>query len=275
MWSPQRLIDRAVDLLVAPLQSLSPAWSLGLFAALLALFMLLTFRYTSSQARIRQTKNRIKAHVLELWLFRHDMRAVLSAQVRILRLNARYLGLAMVPMIVMAVPVTLVLVSLEGWFGYRPLRPGEAAVVAVRASDKSAERITEGASLTSGEGLAVETPALRIPETREVDWRVRAQRGGVHQLSVDVPGSPVHKQVIVSDGLARVAPARVSSMWWQALTNTGEPPVPREAGIESIEIRYPARTIRLFGWELHWLVYMVALSFALALVLRRPLGVEL
>ena len=52
---------------------------------LTALLMLFVFQLTSNQAGIRRAKDRIKAHLLELRLFKDNMRVTLWAQGGILR----------------------------------------------------------------------------------------------------------------------------------------------------------------------------------------------
>lgn len=251
---------------------MAPYWPLTGLALIVAVGTLLVVGRLSNQVRIATTKNLIKAHLLELWLFRDDVRTVLSAQVSILRLNARYLALTMKPMVVLLLPLTLVVALLEPWFGMRPLRPGESVIVSLRAVDGAA---AAGASLSAGDGVVVETPPLRIPAANEIDWRIRVLRSGVHKVSIEVGGQTLDKQIVASERLARVTPLRTASPFWQAFLNPAEPGIPASSIIEQIDVHYPARTVDLFGWRMHWLVYFVAACFLFVLALRRPLGVEI
>lgn len=279
-----QLISSVFDLIMAPFQSMPLLWTLSLFSLLAGLLMLLIFRYTSNQQRIRETKNGIKAHLLELWLFRDDPRIMISAQWQLLRLNGRYMKLALKPMIVMIVPMALILISLEGWFGYRPLQPGEAVIVSVQVSDGEIG-LLERASLRASNGVMVETPPLRIPLTKEVDWRIQANGPGIHKVSVDLSGLPtaqaaqagrhLEKQVVVTQGLARVSSSRLSSEFWQTLLYPSEPPIPKQLGIQRIDIHYPARSIKIFHWETHWLVVFFVLSIVFAFAFKRIFRVEI
>lgn len=269
-----QLISSVFDLIMAPFQSMPPLWALSLFSLLAGLLMLLIFRYTSNQQRIRETKNGIKAHLLELWLFRDDPRIMISAQWQLLRLNGRYMKLALQPMIVMIVPMALILIFLEGWFGYRPLQPGEAVIVSVQVSDGEIG-LLERASLRASNGVVVETPPLRIPLTKEVDWRIQANGPGIHKVSVDLSGRHLEKQVVVTQGLARVSSSRLSSEFWQTLLYPSEPPIPKQLGIQRIDIHYPARSIKIFHWETHWLVVFFVLSIVFAFAFKRAFRVEM
>lgn len=270
----QMLVGTFFDVILSPFQGISPVWSLGLFSLLAGLLILGTFRYISDQQHIRETKNTIKAHILALWLFRDDLRTMLSAQGQILRLNARYLKLVVKPTLVLIVPITLMIVSLEGWFGYRPLRSGEVAIVAVHVRDGEAG-LLERASLEANGALAVETPALRIPREGEVNWRIRPHKLGTYKVSVDLSGRRLEKKIVVSRGRARVSPSRLSSKFWQGLLYPDEPSIPQSTGVERIDIRYPESPIKLFHWKIHWLVYFFVLSIVFAVALKRIFRVEL
>ena len=49
---------------------------------------------------------------------------------------------------------------------------------------------------------------------------------------------------------------------------------PGGAPISAIRIDYPESDVRIFGRSMHWLVMYTVLSITFAVVLRRPLGVE-
>jgi len=274
MDSLQLLPSKLIELALSPFESISPLWVLSLVSVMTGLLMLLIFRYTSDQQRIRETKNAIKAHLLELWLFRDDLRIMLSAQGQILRLNGRYLRLAMKPMMFLILPVALLLISLEAWFGYRPLRPGEVVIVSMRVSDGKIE-LLERASLEVNGGLTVETPPLRIPLAKEVDWRIRATAVGTHTLQVKVLNHTVEKPLVVSDKLIPVSPRRVLDSFWNKLLNPMEPPIPSDSPVEQIAVHYPARKIEVFGWEMHWIAIFFIISVVSVLSLKGLFRVEL
>jgi hypothetical protein len=268
----QLLIAGALDGPLTLLASVPPVWMVTALALLVAVPMLLVVRALTDQGRVRATKNAIKAHLLELWLFRDDTRIVMGAQGRILRLNGRYVLLTLRPFLVLAIPMALLLIPLEGWFGLRPLRPGDTAMVAVAAGRPGA---AANAAIAVSDGLVVETPALRIPSTGEIDWRIRALRPGVHTVWIEVDGRRLEKQVVVGQGLASVSPARISAASWETVLYPAEPPLPREAGIDRIEVGYPPRWVAIFGFEMHWLIYFVIASLGFMFALRRPLRVEI
>jgi len=257
-----------------PFLSTSPWWALGVVSLVTGFLMVLIFRYTSNQQGIRDTKNVIKAHVLELWLFRDDPRIMLSAQGQLLRLQVRYLRLAAIPMLALMVPVGLLLLSLDGWFGYRPLHAGETAIVSVqlRAGEPG---LLERASMEAEAGVTIETPPLRIMQAQEVDWRIRAITSGAHTLWVNLDRHKVEKTVMVSDQLVHVAPQRIQGAFWKTFLHPGERPIPEDSPVQQIEVHYPARAMTIFGWDMHWIVVFFILSIFCGFALKGLLRVEL
>ena len=260
MWYFNLTFNSFFDLLLIPFRSLHPLWSLSILSLLMGILMLMIYRYTSNQKEIKETKNRIKAHLLEIRLFKDDFGILLSAQKNILLYNTKYMMHALKPMLFMIVPVAIILIHLDGWFGYRPLTIGESTAVSVKVSGQEVG-IFSDIVLEVDRGLVIETPALRIPELSEITWRVRAKELGQYNVIIKVSGHPFTKRVVVSDrGLTRVSPRVVASSLWEMFLNPGEKPLPENSFVKQIEVYYPDRLIGIFGWEIHWIVIFFVLS---------------
>ena len=112
-----------------------PGWlSATLVASVTGALLLLIFKYTSNQAAIKRVRNDIDANLFALKLFKDATPVVLAAQAAMIWGAFRLFVLAIVPMLVMMVPVLLMLGQLSLWYQHRPLRVGEEAVVALKLS---------------------------------------------------------------------------------------------------------------------------------------------
>lgn len=267
-------LSRVFDLLLSPFGSLNPVWPLIVFSLITGIVMLIIFRYTSDQKGIKAAKDKIRAYLYEIRLFKDDLRIQLSAQKNILIHNFRYMKHALKPMLFMIIPVVIILVQLEGWFGYRPLKLGESAIVSVNFSAGETNALPE-VSIQADKGIIVETPPLRIPTEKEVSWRVRANEIGEHDLRFNVSGNTFDKRIIVSDGqLTRVSRV-VASGFWDTFLNPGEEPIAKNSFMNKIEVDYPSRSIGVFGWQVHWLVVFFILSIVFGFVFKGLLKVEI
>jgi uncharacterized membrane protein (DUF106 family) len=269
-------LSRFFDLLFKPFQSFDPLWALLFFSLVTGIIMLLIFRYTSDQKRIKEAKDRIKAHLLEIRIFKDDLRIQLSAQKDILRHNLTYMKYALKPMLFMIIPVVIILLQLDSWFGYRPLQPGQSAVVSVKLADNISAEALSNISIQSPEkGLLIETPPLRIPAEGEVNWRVRANDPGEHNLTFMVSGNTFQKRVIVSDGRFDRVSRIIASGFWDTFLNPGEESIGNNPLMKKIEVNYPSRSIEIFGRHVHWLVVFFISSIVFGFAFKGLFKVEI
>ncbi len=244
-------------------------------AGLTAAGSLVVFKHTSNQEKIRAAKGPLKAHLLGILLFRHDLRQVFRALGLALLTSLANLRFLVVPMLVMIVPLVLLFIQFDARLSSRGFRPGETAVLRVLVKPG---RSLDDVSLQPGEGIAVETPGVRVSSVRtglhEVDFRLRAVKEGVHALTVRAGGLSVEKRITVGGRRPLLSPVRTGGGFLDAVLNPGEPPLPPAASLSSVEISYPPVTYAFLGidWA-WWTLFLVFLVVALY-VLKAPLGVD-
>jgi uncharacterized membrane protein (DUF106 family) len=269
------ILGRVFDLLLLPFRSLNP-WAGMVFISLLTgLLMLVIYRFTSNQSGIRRVKDKIKAHLLELRLFKDNMGVTMRAQGQILRANLRYLALNLRPLVVMIVPLILILAQLNLWFGSEPLAVGQPAILKVRLQPDVDVLGTEF-SLESPPEITIETPPLRIEEPREVDWRFKPTAAGRFELTVR-SGDKRYLKTVVVEGrrLEKVSALKVNRGLLDEVLYPGEKALPGESRIKTIEVFHPARRLPLFGLRLHWLLAYLGLSIIFGFALKKPFRVEI
>lgn len=258
--------------LLAPIGVL-PGWlSATIVAAATGVLLLAVFKYTSNQGAIHRARSRIDANLLALKLFKDSARVALGAQGRILGGAGRLFVLAIVPMLVMAVPVTLLLGQLALWYEARPLHVGEESVVTL-ALGGDAGSPWPSVRLEPDEAVEVVAGPVRVRSRREVCWNLKALRPGVHRLTFRVDDRPVTKELAIGDGFLRVSAERPG---WEAssiLMNPREEPFRPGEPVRSIAIAYPGRSSWTSGSGT-WLVYWFVVSMIAALCLRRTMDVK-
>jgi hypothetical protein len=274
IWSFNRAASGLFGIIVKPLGTINPLWSLTLFSLVIGIIALVIFRYTSEQQKIRESKNKIRANIYELSLFKDELSIVLSSQKNIFIYNLRYMKYAVKPMLFMMIPFALILIQMESWYGHRPLRPNEQAIVSLKLRDGS-DKLPD-VKLSSGSGIAIETPPLRIPDQKEIDWRIRAKEPGTHDLIFNLAGDEVRQKVIVSDkGLFQISPVASVSGIWNTLLNPAQKPLPKNSPAEQITIDYPAGSVGVLKWHVHWLVVVFVLSIVFGFALKGFFRVEI
>jgi hypothetical protein len=276
MWYVNSVLSYLFDLVMTPFQPLNPLLSLFFFSLLTGIFMLLVFRYTSDQKGIKETKDKIKAYLLEIRIFKDNLSIQLSAQKKLLIYNAIYMKHAIRPVLFMIVPVAIVIIQMDAWYGRRPLRPGDSTIVSIQVSDEGRSKLLSNTSIEVEKGMTVEKPSLRIFETGELDRTIRAGEAGVHRIRVTVAGHSFPKDVIVSDGrLARVSALSVNSGSWRAILTPGAEALSENAFLKRIEVCYPSRSVEIFDWKIHWLIVFFIFTTVIAFSLKKFFKVEI
>lgn len=283
------LLARSFDVVLAPFRALPPIVGLIAVSLATAVAMLLIFKRTSDQKRLAAVKRQIHAAIFEIRLFNDDMRAIFRAQGEILRHNLTYLRLSLVPMLWMIVPLVLVIAQLQFHYGYDGLAPGQAvllkaevresvalgSVVSPEVSPASTADRREVAALELPPQIEAQTPAVWIPATREVIWRIAPREPGDYELRLRVGSESFTKSVRVSNDVVRRSPLRLESGVLNQLLYPAEAPLPAAGAVSSISLAYPERDIQVLGWGIHWMIVYFVLSMVFAFALRKRFNVTL
>jgi uncharacterized membrane protein (DUF106 family) len=283
------LLARSFDVLLAPFRALPPIVGLIVVSLATAVAMLLIFKRTSDQKRLAAVKRQIHAAIFEIRLFNDDMRAIFRAQGEILRHNLTYLRLSLVPMLWMIVPLVLVIAQLQFHYGYGGLSPGEpvllkaqvresvvlSSVVSPEVSLASTADRREVAALELPPQIEAQTPAVWIPATREVIWRIAPREPGDYELRLRIGSESFTKSVRVSNDVVRRSPLRLEAGFLNQLLYPAEAPLPGGAALTSINLAYSERDIQVLGWGIHWLIVYFVLSMVIAFALRKRFNVTL
>jgi hypothetical protein len=296
------------SILLAPLAVL-PGWlSATLVAVVSGLLLLLIFKYTSQQQTIKAVRRQIKAELLTLRLFKESTRVSLQAQGRIMSAAGHLALLAIVPILLMAVPVSLLLAQLALWYQSRPLHVGEKTVLTMKLNGDTGSSwptirfqpiesaalpqlsaTTVGlvgtpwgqgpylaaASVYPGRAQAVDVVVgpVRVFSKREVCWDLMACRKGTHHLVFEVDGERIEKEVAVGDGFQRVSVQRPNWYWSDVALHPWEAPFPPDSPVQSIEVNYPKRPSWTCGTD-GWVIYWFIVSFVSAFCFRGLLNVN-
>jgi hypothetical protein len=249
------------------------AWiDLVLWSVLCGVVALVVYKYISNQKAIETVKDRIKVHLLEIRLFRHDPLVVLGATGKVFLTNFIYIGHNLIPMMVLMVPMLAVLIQLEANYAFAPAEVGSVQLFQV-ALDESSELRPTDITLSTPEGVEVDAGPVRTADG-EVFWRLRAKAEGDHALRVEGGGASLSKMWSVGGEHRKVSIMRTST--WEGWLYPGEPGIPDGSPFKHMEIRNPEREFGLYmTGELGVLIVFFGLSLVAGYALKDVFGVTL
>jgi hypothetical protein len=272
MWSAVNAVLNALfDALFWPVDALPAEWQVVVLALPAAVLALAIYKVASNQAAIRNAKSKIVAHLLELRLFRDDLRVLLGAEARVFANIGRYVGHSLLPMVLMLPIFLLMLIQIESRFAFRGLAPEEAAIVTARIeSDRPVSQLP--VSLDSDDGLSIVTPALRADSEGEVYWKVQPAAAGIHTLSFRV-GRDEARRSVHADSADGVMGMSYRAGDARTLFYPHETALPSEGPISAVSIDYPRARGEFAGLSsISWLFFGMVMLYAFAL--RRLFGVS-
>jgi len=238
----------------------------------IGLVMVVVFRYTSDQKAIHVAKDRLKAHLLALRLFQDQIHVVLRSYGRMVLATGHYLRLAFKPLLFVIVPLTFLIVQLDRYLGSMPLEAGHPFLIEVRMDNPNA---LNEASLQLPDGLSTTALAVHVPSESMVAWRVVAEKSGEYIVNIQASDQTFSKRVVVGAGWSRLSPVRLRGKFWERIFVSGEPALPENNPVESIDVEYLARNIAFAGFEWNWIWLFFILSLAAGFLFKSILGIEI
>jgi hypothetical protein len=236
------------------------------------LLMLVVFRYTSDQKKIRRTKDQVQAQLLAVRLFQDQLPAVLRAYGRLLRGTVRYVGLMLKPTAVLVLVFAPLIILLDPYFGWEPLRPKQDFLIKIRALDPNT---LDGVSLQLPDGIRSSAPPVHIASDQQVVWRLIAEADGIFPVAVVANGATVSKAVVVSAGLPRISATSMHGHFWQRWLEPGAVALPDDSPVYSIAVGYAPRELNVWLFQANWIIVFFAISIVAALLFKKALHVEI
>lgn len=259
--------------LLAPVAVL-PGWlSNTIISAVVGVFLLVIFKYTSDQRAIGRVRDNIKANMLALKLFKDSVLVTLQSQGQVFKGAWLLLFHAIRPMLVMIVPVSLILAQMGLWYQARPIQPGEQVLVIMKLNDNIGSVWPE-VSIVSTTAAQVTTGPVHAFSKHEIFWKIKADKPGLHRIIFQVGQQQVEKELAIGTGFMRISARRPGWHWEDILLNPSEKPFRPDSIVQSISVNYPERPSRTSGTD-WWIIYFFAASMVFALLFKPFLNVRI
>lgn len=254
-----------------PLRS-APAWlSLIVISAVLGVVLIGLFKYTSPQTAIGRVRDRIKANLLAMKLFKDSVPAVLKSQGRVFAAAFMLLVYSVPPLLVMILPFSLVLGQLGTWYEFKPLEVNEEAVIEMQLS---ADHPLPQVVLEPTDVVRIVAGPVRVPSEKRVYWKIEAMQPGLHELHFKVGDEHIDKQVAIGDDRMPVSMMRPSMDVVDVVLYPSEKTFSPSSTVQSIAISYAGNTGILTGSG-NWVITLFIVSMLAALAVKPVFRVKL
>lgn len=279
------VLNAVFDGLDLALGWLGAFWVVTLLSAVVGVLFILAFPHVSWQDGIRRFKDRGKYNLLGIRLFQDNLRAVLRCTGGTLAWNFGYLGLNILPLVVLMIPFMAVWFQFNSLYAFAPLEVGDRVVVAAQLRDGVDPAEVELVR-PDGAGWSVASGPVRIaggPGERFLHFTLAADAGGVFDIVYrHRDGEEVAKQVAIGERPGRLTPVRTADPLGMFLAFKdpivwfGEGILPADSFVQSIYLDYPPAPLGPFGGgEVTIMIVFVLVSMAVGFGLKGYFGVEI
>jgi len=252
----------------------SPLSLVILLSVVVGLGMVLLFGYTSDQKSIAIAKDRLKAHLLAVRLYRDQLPVVMGSYGKLLRGTGRYLKLAFKPLLYAIIPITFLVVQLDRYLGMAAIQKDAPFLLTVKVRDADA---LSRVSIELPPGIISSAPPVHVAAENAAVWRLAASREGSYEVGIAMDAERVTKTVDVSSRSAWVSPERLRDHFWERMISSGEPALPAGGSIESIAVDYPRRSISLgiASYAMNWIWLFFIFSMIAGFAFKELLGIRI
>ncbi|MFK5955421.1 MAG: hypothetical protein QM477_03140 [Planctomycetota bacterium] len=256
-------------------------------SGLVGVLFILAFPHVSSQEGIKSVKSKISYNLVAIRLFQDDLPTVMRSLGATLSWNFAYLGLNMLPMVVLAAPFMIVWFQLNALYAYQPVHAGSDQMVVVELSEAVSKPQDVVVTMPSGEVLQSRVNLASrhdgtnlIPATVLV--RYTPSVAGSQELTFSYAGEKVTKTVEVDTDPRRLSRVRTSDPMGGFIAQTdpivlyGDPILPSSSFVSNVTVDYAAAPLGfLDGGEMSIMIWFVVMSMVVGFALKGPLGVEI
>lgn len=256
-------------------------------SGLVGVLFILAFPHVSSQAGIKAVKGRISYNLVSIRLFQDDFPTVMRSLGNTLVWNFTYLGLNILPMVVLAAPFMIVWFQLNALYAYQPLDAGQEQMVVIELNEnvkdpsKIEVRIPDGGVLNQRVNLGTRSSADGSLDPTLL-LRYTPEMAGSQELILSYEGEEVSKTIEVETDPRRLARIRTSDPLGgfaaaiDPIVYFGDKVLPASSFVRSITVDYAAAPLGFMdGGEISIMLWFVVVSMVVGFGLKGPLGVEI
>ncbi len=273
-------ITRVFDIILSPFRSINEFWGILFLSIIMSFVVLVVYKYISSPRAIKETKNRIKANILAIRIYKDFWKVIVVSFFKSLFYIFKYFTLNLVPLLVIVPILFPAFVQMDVRYGMRPFRVGEEIIIKARfAQDPNGLEVQ---LLENGDFKPKMNPVFinafkdddKKEPIREVNWKVAATEEGMTAIKLKVFEQLFEKSLVIGDFRGSLSNKKLRESSFDHLIYPVEGLLKEGHVLENIYIQYPGKYVSFAGLETYWWVFNLVLVVIIVLAFRKRFGVE-
>ncbi len=275
---------RVFDVILYPFGFINEFWGILFLSILMSFVVLMIYKYISSPRMIKETKNKIKANILAIRLYKDFGKIIISSFFKSVFYTFKYFILNFGPVLLIIPILFPAFVQMDVRYGMRPYQVGEEIVIKAEFSQDPNE--LEVQLLENGSFKPKMNPVFinaykvykdngdKEGPIKEVNWKVEAAQEGIAKIEIKVNDKVFEKPLVIGDFRGALSNKKYKDSSFGHFIYPAEGLLPGADALENIYIRYPGKNVSFAGIRTHWLVFNIILVIVIVLAFRKKFGVE-
>ena len=263
-----------------PFSFINDFWGILFLSLFTSLIVLVAYKYLSSPAKIKEAKDKIKANILAIRLYKDFWKVIAGSFFKSLFYVFKYFVLNIGVIIIILPLLAPLFMQMDVRYGMRPFRVGEEIIVKAAFARNPNDldiKLVESENFKA-KMSPVFINAFKDDEKKkplmEVNWKVEAAAEGAGQIRVQVNGEVFEKSLLIGKHKKALSNKKFRDSSIEHFIYPVEPLFPQNNDLKHIKIKYPGKNVSFAGLEIHWIIYYLVLMLIFVLALRKHFGVE-
>lgn len=263
-----------------PFSFINDFWGIFFLSLITSLVVLVVYKYLSSPSKIRKAKDKIKANILAIRLYKDFWKVIIGSFFKSLFYILKYFALN-IGVIIIILPLLLPLfVQMDVRYGMRPFQPGEEFIIeATFSQDPNSLDIQ---LLESENFKPTMNPVFinafkdeeKTKPMREVNWKVKVTGEGNAKIRIKVNDNIFEKTLLIGKHHKALSNKKFMDSSLEHFIYPVESLFPGKSDLNYIHIDYPGKIVSFLGLRIHWIIIYLVLVLIIVLALRKRFGVE-
>ncbi len=264
------LFTRLFDILLYPFSFIAEFWGILFLSILMSFVVLYIYKWVSSPATVKKTKNQIKANILAIRIYKDLWKVILLSFFKSLYYTGKYFLLNFAPVLIIAPLLFPVFVQMDIRYGLNAFKVGDPVVVKA-AFASSIESLNM--QLLDDAHFKLKMNPVFIKALKEVNWKLETLKPGATKIRIQLNDKTITKQLTIGPTRLPLSNQKLKQSSFAHFIYPAEPLLP-ESEISSISIHYPGKSITFLGITMNWLIWNLILVILIVLACKNRFGLE-
>ena len=258
-------------MILYPFSFVNDFWGIFFLSAVSSLVVLVIYKYLSAPEKIKDAKDKIKANILAIRLYRDFWKVILASFGKSVLYTLKYFSLNLLPLVVVLPILAPIFSQMDVRYGMRPFEADEVAVVKAYFN---VDVETLDIKLAQSDFVKPLMKPVFIKAKKEVDWKLAVRSDKAFDLAIEV-GDKTYKKVLAAGKYTgAISNKKYSHSNFNHFIYPAEPLFVTGNELEAVYIAHPGKTVNFLGTRIHWLWHYLLWTLVIVLGLRKKFGVE-